>query len=350
MKWSIRRKQLNTSIGLLASAAAHLFMVIVFALLLAPLAGNRAKVVEVDAGFVDIGEEFNIVELAALPTVVPQVQPTWEAMPVDADPLEVVHPGLVHSSGRGGRGHSSANTGSSTGLSRGAGDANATSFFGTQARGNSFVYVLDISTSMNAARIKRAMLELLRSIDELHEYQHFYVITFSWKTRFMFDDQSLLPTPIPATFENKQRLRAWLAGLKTGSGTDPRAALRVGLRMRPDALFLLSDGEFNTPDPGSQSDPVPAWLLGDSSKSVIEVVRNSDSMALPIHTIAFEERRHEKEMQLIASETRGMHRFVAPNPSKTMESEERTVRTAVLRYRFWAEGNDELVRSKDVRP
>jgi Mg-chelatase subunit ChlD len=48
------------------------------------------------------------------------------------------------------------------------------SFFGTQAEGDNLVYVLDVSGSMGeegGRRLKRAMSELLRSIEQLTEDQ-----------------------------------------------------------------------------------------------------------------------------------------------------------------------------------
>jgi Mg-chelatase subunit ChlD len=333
MKLSIRRQHLEACEGWLISAAAHLSALILFGLLLAPLAGNRSQVIEVESSFVDVGDEVAVFELAALPTVEPDLQPVSEPLPVESTELEILHPGLVRSRGRGGAGKSVSSTGVSDGLPTGEGDGNIATFFGTQAGGNRFVYVLDISTSMDGARLRRAVLELLRSIDQLHEHQHFYVITFSWKTRLMFDEESWLLTPIAATLENKQRLRNWLADLQTGSGTDPRDALRIGLRLDPDALFLLSDGEFNTPPQRERT-----LFLADPKESVIDVVRSEKSAGLPIHTVAFEIRQSEREMKKIATETDGTHRFVpAISPKDEMRAADQSLRAAVMNYWFSGE-------------
>lgn len=127
-------------------------------------------------------------------------------------------------------------------------------YFGTIADGDRFVYVLDVSDSMNrrsggtsrpSSRFEGASAELLRSIGQLTEDQWFYVILFSHQTRRMFDDNSVVPQMVPATPDNKARLRRWLASVKAGGGTDPRQALRLALELKPSAVFLLSDGEFN---------------------------------------------------------------------------------------------------------
>ena len=340
MRLSIRRQHLQACKGGLISAIIHLVALILFALLLAPLAGNFSEVIEIETSFADVGNEVAVVRLAAVPTLEPESQPMSEPLPVEATAREILHPGLVRSSGRGGLGKSSSTTGYSDGLAAGRGDGNSVSFFGTQASGDCFVYVLDVSTSMNGARIRRAMLELLRSIDQLHERQKFYVITFSWETRPMFDDTSLLVTPVAATLENKRRLRDWLAGLTTNSGTDPRDALHIGLRLKPDAVFFLSDGDFNRPP-----DRFPSFFMADPlhdpKRSVMDVVRNEKSESLPIHTIAFEMRGSEPAMKEIANETDGIHRFVpAGSPAARSRVRNESLRAAVMDYRFTAESDE----------
>ncbi|HEV3022070.1 MAG TPA: hypothetical protein VGX76_06370, partial [Pirellulales bacterium] len=160
-------------------------------------------------------------------------------------PTDFVSSDLRSPTGRGGSGTSETKK-------RGAGPG--ASFFGTVAYGDQFVYVVDISTSMDrgeglsgseGSRFVRAMAELRSSIERLGPEQSFYVILFNGGTRRIFDDTDIFPKPLPATPENKARLDDWLAGIRTGEWTDPRAALKLGLTMRPSALFLLSDGEFN---------------------------------------------------------------------------------------------------------
>jgi hypothetical protein len=188
------------------------------------------------------------------------------------------------------------------------------SFFGTVAHGNRFVYVLDVSGSMKArrgrrkaeTRLKCAIDELMYSVDKLMPDQYFYVVLFSYETRHMFDEETLLPQLIPATPENKRRLRAWLEGVRADSGTDPRVALDMALRMRPSAVFLLSDGEFN----GQQSKNNRGLLNGNPS--VEEVVAAHEEHKVPVHTIALEDRANRKNMQTIASQTGGEYRYVPP--------------------------------------
>jgi hypothetical protein len=115
-----------------------------------------------------------------------------------------------------------------------------TSFFGIRAQGQLFVYVVDCSGSMiDEARLARAKGELRRSIWGLQPPQRFQVI--------FYNDQAIpMPgdLPLPADLLSKDQLNAWLRLIEPDGGTDPRGALALALALRPDAIFLLSDGEF----------------------------------------------------------------------------------------------------------
>ena len=50
--------------------------------------------------------------------------------------------------------------------------------------------------------------------------------------------------PRPADSRNKDQLVSWLRLVDPDGGTDPRSALRQAIALRPEAIFLLSDGEF----------------------------------------------------------------------------------------------------------
>jgi Mg-chelatase subunit ChlD len=116
-----------------------------------------------------------------------------------------------------------------------------TSFFGVRAKGLFFVYVVDCSGSMiDDDRMPRATIELRRSVLSLQAPQKFEVIFYN-------DDSIPMPGgPIPrsADMQAKNQLMAWLRQIEPDGGTDPRVAVKQALWLRPDAVFLLSDGAF----------------------------------------------------------------------------------------------------------
>jgi hypothetical protein len=191
--------------------------------------------------------------------------------------------------------------------------AQGASFFGTVAEGDRFVYLVDNSPSMNigrgrahgdVSRLIRAFGELKASVERLAPGQSFYVILFNGQTRRMFDDHSTPPRFFPATPSNKLRFEKWLASVGTGEATDPLPALRMGLDMRPSALFLLSDGLFDVKE-----------------TTLVDFIDRHNATGAPIHTIAYEDERSCHTMWRIAYSTGGDYRFVE-SPARAREREE----------------------------
>ncbi len=116
-----------------------------------------------------------------------------------------------------------------------------TTFFGIRARGQFFVYVVDCSGSMlDDDRLTRATIEVRRSVLSLVEPQKFEVI---------FYNEDSMPMPggpraRTADLQAKSQLISWLRVIEPDGGTDPRLALKQAISLKPDAVFLLSDGEF----------------------------------------------------------------------------------------------------------
>lgn len=123
----------------------------------------------------------------------------------------------------------------------------AAEFFGAKSAGNSFAFVVDISSSMASettgkrkSNFEVVKQELFRSISALEPNQTFTVICFN-------DGAHYLPELIEtkATDEAKDRLRVWLKGLSADGGTDPLTGMRLVFQGTPEVIFLLSDGEFD---------------------------------------------------------------------------------------------------------
>lgn len=181
------------------------------------------------------------------------------------------------------------------------------SFFGTHAYGDEFVFVVDSSSSMlspcgfryGKTRFEVATQELMRSISSLEEDQKFCVFFFGLRTRVMFDGN---PRLVNATAKNRARLRNWMLSLSPGEGTDPRMGVWQAIKLKPSAIFLLSDGEFN--GRSSNFHQIPG------NAEVEQIISHYRKRSVPIHTIAFEDTVNRRRLRNIAIMTAGSHRYI----------------------------------------
>jgi hypothetical protein len=128
---------------------------------------------------------------------------------------------------------------------RNGGRAESTLFFGTQAKGNRFVFVVDNSSSMKGGRLEMAVAELVKTVEGLSPRQSFYVIFVSDQTYPMFYPQRELAL-VPATPANKKRLAEWApkAILASGKNRELMKAMDLAASLQPQAVYLLWDGDL----------------------------------------------------------------------------------------------------------
>jgi hypothetical protein len=169
----------------------------------------------------------------------------------------------------------------------------AAQFFGIGGYGQSFVYVVDCSGSMGEGlKFERAIYELLQSIEQLASDQRYFIIFYNDAAYPMEAD-----SPVPATEDEFARTREWISYVQPDGGTNPLPALLFALSLRPDAIYFLSDGQFD--------------------RHAIHELRHRNRpnkrlamRQIPIHTIAFVDRSTEGLMRTIARNSGGKFRFV----------------------------------------
>lgn len=174
---------------------------------------------------------------------------------------------------------------------RGAGSgSDGAQFFGVRSAGKKFIYVVDRSGSMSGEPLERAKAELARSIGELNAGQLMYVIFFDDQPLCQFDESGP-PSQLSRAVPNERRkLLAWVDQVGEGGGTNPRLAMQWALHLKPDAIYLLSDGQFD-------------------ATIVTELTAQNSTARIPIHTIAFINRVGESLLKDLASQNQGTYRF-----------------------------------------
>lgn len=135
------------------------------------------------------------------------------------------------------------------GNGNGSSDGDGNGFFGTESSGQSFVFVVDCSLSMNhphaseaKTRFRRLKVELVKTITKMNSENRFFIIFFN-ETAISMPAQSLQY----ATATRQKQFLYWMQKIRADGETDPRPALRMALKLRPDVIYFLTDGVFELP-------------------------------------------------------------------------------------------------------
>ncbi len=171
--------------------------------------------------------------------------------------------------------------GKSTGLGVGM-----TSVFGVRTKGNRFMYVADNSNSMSKGRLEAAIQEIQNSVEMLKADQSFYVIFYSDTAYPLFHPKSA-KTYVPATPENKEKLREWMKTVEHCLHTRGEEAMALAMKLKPDVIYLMGDGAF-------------------TDRTVTQTLEREDSRVL-IHTFGFDMKtnRDKEGFDAIAKQFRG---------------------------------------------
>lgn len=164
----------------------------------------------------------------------------------------------------------------------------AVSFFGTPGQGNRFVFIIDKSGSMEGNRLAHAKRELVATLNQLPAHALFMV--------YFFDDNADPMQPqgmMEATPANLKAAMRWVMGRSCqGGGTNPGTAIHKAFRLKPDTIWLLSDGVFAQEHIGL----VKRLNHGDRTR---------------VNTLAFHDPSGEGLLKAIAGQNGGRFRFVA---------------------------------------
>jgi len=196
--------------------------------------------------------------------------------------------------GAGGSGGSGGGTGDGHGLGSGSGEGGG--FFGLDLAGQRFVFVVDASRSMNHPypgeaknRLGRVKIELYNTVLKMTPDQSFFVVFFNSE-----------PIPMPSRGMVRAEpalIRPYLNWIFSARGigqTNPESALMLALRLNPDKIYFLTDGDF--------------------SYRSVRAVREANRNRIPIHTIGFGGQEGEKNLQEIARDSQGTYQFI-PEPA-----------------------------------
>lgn len=294
---------------IILAVAASLFVHLAIALWLASvLILPAAKGVNMDGGGVDVAimSDAQLTDLrtesaSALASMeasgdLPDTSSMVESLIAGADLPALDREAAALISSSGGATALGLEVGAGSGLS-GLGGGSAR-FFGVEARGNRFAYVVDASGSMRGERIERLKNELVDSINQLRPAASYIVILFNSRAVPLSGDDWA------AADEAKKRETFTLLGGVTGEGgTNPLTAMEIALNLkpRPDGIYFMTDGEF--------AREVEQQLVTLVDRSIRAGGRRTE-----LHCITFVSRDSEKLMRRLARVTGGTYNHIEGAP------------------------------------
>lgn len=175
------------------------------------------------------------------------------------------------------------------------------SFFGVEAQGTRFAYIVDVSGSMTGdGKMDRTKQELSRSISAMAETAEVSIVLYSTGARPLTGRVEWIETDR----SNKVRLRRDIADISPQGGTQPLGGFELVLKMKPkpDAIYFMTDGEFDD--------------------EVVSAVRSLNRRpTVPVHCIMFGDignpttrSQVEERLREIARDSGGLFKHVGTGP------------------------------------
>lgn len=168
-----------------------------------------------------------------------------------------------------------------------SGSGTGTSFFGLEASGKRFAYIVDRSGSMNQlmdsgelSRWQRTQHELIRSVRQLGVGSRFFIMLYSSQAQSLYGNTSW----IKASDTNKASTGAAITRLRAAGDTRPWLAFEEVFRLdpKPDAIFFMTDGEFE-------------------SRIVEDIARMNSRRRIPVHCILLGRTTNAESMNRVTS-------------------------------------------------
>lgn len=172
--------------------------------------------------------------------------------------------------------------------------------FGAPSQGRSFAFVIDRSKSMGASglgALSAARAELKRALSELTPSQRFEIIAYHQSPVTLGEKYHGRPQLSPVTEQNLTRVSEFFGGLAAFGATQHVYALHAAMDLRPEVIFLLTDG----------GDPFP------SPAQLRDLSQRAKRQGISIHCVQFgfgPLQEDENFMMRLARDNRGEYRYV----------------------------------------
>ncbi len=230
-----------------------------------------------------------------------------EAPKVAIDNMLVPDPSAIASSmvtGLAGAGGAGSGSGFGLGGSGGKGLGTGINFMGIRASGQRILLLFDVSGSVvNKANASGMPLHKIKEetetmINKLPADSRFGII------QFVRNYKPFQPELVPATKDNRDLAKAWMELEWNESGMMPRSGkgvispspngippiLRAAYEMKPDLIFLISDGSFQRGTDGTNED-VP----DEEIEALFQELSSTSAIKIPFNFVGFQMKPDDRD-------------------------------------------------------
>ena len=301
--WFSKQKT-QSMIAFSVSTCVHLTVCLSLALVLISTHGNLAKVTRLAIASNEESDEVTQLELTPQTIPADAMEASFDAPAISTNlVVSSLDAGLASDNGEYGNVAAMATRGAELGIDDAITKVSKSqaSFFGAHAEGNRFVFVIDSSRSMVGPRWEALCKELIRAIKSLSPDQEFFVISFDSMAHPMFGVAPPKGKFLTADDKNFEGIKNWLRSIRHGSNTFPASAVGMAIRLEPDAIFLLSDGEIRD----STIEDLRVWNRKRNEE-------DEEVALIPIHTVLLHSQIGFAALETIAHENSGTFTPVQP--------------------------------------
>jgi len=303
-------KSLSSLVSICISACVHLSLGLALALILIRSPQNKTASIMASMASEDALSEVHEIEFTAVPetqVVDSPAEALFEAA-VELPVIATVEPSIPAALNFKGNFHNSITSQAAiASLTSGFYKPDAVrskskaTFFGAEAYGNRFVFVIDSSSSMRGPRWEALCRELIRALQSLSPDQEFFIVSFDSSAHPMFGLVPQRGAFLNPTAVNVANILNWLIAFQLGGRTYPSSAVGIAIKLEPDAIFLLSDGEISD----STVQDLRFWNHKNEKDGNVKTL-------IPIHTVLLHSQIGFATLQTIANENSGTFTPVRP--------------------------------------
>ena len=198
--------------------------------------------------------------------------------------------------------------------------AATTAFFGQQASGRRFAFILDMSGSMAGPRWTACTRELVASLQALTSQAQFFVVLFSSRVAEPPGQSGWTD----ASTDNIASVINWVSSIHPDGGTYPKPAFErvFSLGGKPDAVYFLTDGElygFDASDCARLRDGGSTSLWGSLAKFFSFSSRDEEDSGTVINTISLDDRSSGRALEAMAEQSGGQYVHISSSDTPAPE-------------------------------